>query len=275
LADLTGALKEFASAADAARSADVPGGEEVAAVAEANAVMALMVLGASEEAASSAAALGLEGALSHHRRLQEAMAGYDEGIEAFDTAQFEQAQSRFAKAAATFEELGETDYAARAHQGRVWAAYNRAVPLPPAQALAAYSAIQAEAETLGDPELGVRIVVASAMAAQALGMQESSQWLASSAKKAASLGFPELAARCHAALADQDGPLVERVHQARLAFSLDPQAVESVYALYSVAVDAYNADEFALAAALAREAMPYSGDLQDSLQAVLTAATEP
>jgi tetratricopeptide (TPR) repeat protein len=275
LEDLPGALAAFATAAQAARDAEVPGSAAVAEVAEANAASALVVLGASADAAAQAAALGLDGAVAHHQQLQAAMQAYDRGMTAYDGGRFAEAQGAFTQAAAAFEVLDEDDYGIRAHRGRLWAVYNQAVPLPPIQAWPLYSAIQPEAEAFGDPELAARVVAATAMAAHALGLEDAGDRLRAAAERAAEGGYPSLAARCHAALAEHGLPLDERVRQARLAFGLDPDAVESVYALYSVAVDAYNADDLALAAALAQEALPHAGKLKDSLQAVVDAATAP
>ena len=42
--------------------------------------------------------------------------------------------------------------------------------------------------------------------------------------------------------------------------------------MYSVAVDAYNADRFTLAEELATEVQPVAGDLSDAVTAVLEAA---
>jgi len=273
--DLPGALEAFGKAAQAARETDVAGSEAVAQVAEANAASALVVLGASVDAAHQAAALGLEGAVTHHKRLQEAMATYDRGIRDYDQALFSEAQQAFSQAALAFESLGESDYATRAHRGRLWSVYNRAVPLDPAQAWPVYSALQPEAVDHGDPELAARVVAATAMAAASLGLADAGERLAEAAELARQAGYPGLAARCHAALADQDLPLQERVRQARLASALDPAAVGSVYALYSVAVDAYNSGDLGLAGALALEAMPHAGKLEEGLRAVLDASSPP
>ncbi len=273
--ELGSALEAFAAAAEAARSAEVAGSEAVARVAEANAASALVVLGASEEAAARAAALGLEGAVAHHQQLREAMAAYDQGMVDYDQARFAEAQGAFTRAVGAFEALGETDYARRAQRARLWSVYNQAVPMSPLAAWPLYSAIQAEAEALGDPELSARVVSATALAADALDMADAAERLVDAAALATQAGFPELAARCHAALAEHPLALAERVRQARLAFTLDPTAIDGVYALYSVAVDAYNAGDLPLAAALAQEAMPRAGQLEEGLRAVLEASTAP
>ncbi len=273
--DLEGALTAFAQASQSARQVQAPGAQEIAAIAEANAASALVVMGASVDAAGQAAAHGLEAALHHHQQLQKAMVSYDQGLKTYDEGRFPEARNWFTEAAASFEALDERDYALRANRGRLWAVYNQAVSLPPDRAWPIYQALQAETEAIDDRELSVRVLVAGALTANSMDLGDAPSLLATAAERAMEAGFFSLAARCQAALVEHDLPLEQRVRMARLAFSLDPDAVEGVYALYSVAVDAFNAGELELAVALAQEALPRAGRLEESLQAILDAASTP
>ena len=89
---------------------------------------------------------------------------------------------------------------------------------------------------------------------------------------AVAVGLDELAAKCFSGAAELGPDLLPRAAAARRAHALDPGAVPSVYAMYSVAVDAYNAGQYGLAEDLAVEVGPVAGDLSDAVTAVLEAA---
>ena len=81
-----------------------------------------------------------------------------------------------------------------------------------------------------------------------------------------------MGSRCHGAMAEAPGELKDRARHAKDAFRLDPEGIAGVYALYAVAVDAYNAGENALAVELATLARPRAGKLATSLDEVIAAA---
>lgn len=271
--ELDRALERFAAAVQAARAAG-PAGASVASVAQANAAQALVVLGASPEAARRAASAGLdglEGAVAHHERLVAAMADYDAGRQAFDGRRYAEAERRFREAETALRALGEEDYARRARLARLWAGANLALGRPAAEALPALGHLQSEASQTDDVELQVRLAVGASLAAWELGHDDPGPKVVAAAELAEARGFPDLAARCRAALAEGPEPLEQRAGHARSAYHLAPTASAAVYAMYAVAVDAYNAGELELAAALAGEVLPKAGALEQAVRGVLDA----
>jgi hypothetical protein len=87
-------------------------------------------------------------------------------------------------------------------------------------------------------------------------------------------GIPDVGARCHGALAEREGDLDARAGHARAAQALDATDKASSYALYVVAVDAYNAGRNDLAIELATLARPNGGSLTGALDEVLAAARQ-
>jgi hypothetical protein len=88
------------------------------------------------------------------------------------------------------------------------------------------------------------------------------------------MGLEDVEARCHGALAERAGDLDARAKEARAAHKLVPGEVETVYALYSVAIDAYNADRVDLARELATLARPNAGALAGQLDIILKGTVE-
>lgn len=266
------ALVQFATAAELGRASDRRQGAFIADTAERNAAQALAVLGASPEAAALAASQGLAGATAHHSALSTALQEYEQGLEAYQEGRYVDAQRRFESSGARLEELGESAYASQAERALLWASYNVAVTLPPSEALVFWAEILADAQRLDEQELEVRAQAEQAVAFAQAGQPKAAQGLRQAAEKAEKAGYARVAARCYGELAEQPGALQERAVAARKAFALQPSATSSVYAMYVVSVDAYNADELALAGALAREAMPQAGELEEALQGVIDAS---
>ena len=266
--DLAQALEAFAQAAELAEAA---GGPLVQATAERNAAKALVALGASAEQAEQAAGDGLEAAIAHQESLAVAMKAYEDGLLLYDAGQYVEARRHFQSAVDGFKGVGERAYAERAERALAWSAYNSAVSLPPEQAWPFWTELVAKAEELEDVELYARTTAASALAADRLNQGDVPAKLKSAAELAEASGLPKVAAHCWAALAEQTIPLEERARHARRAMLLQPEDVQVVYAVYSVAVDAYNAEAYALARELALEALPRAGELAEPLQGVVEA----
>ncbi len=270
--DLEGALTSFVAAAEAADAAGTARGERLAALARSNAAEALRVLGHGPEAAERAASLGLDGILARQKTLAAARAAWSEGMAAWEEGDFTTARIRFDVAFLGFRELGEEGYARTARRGRAWATWNSAVGLPPARAFPFYEEIVQEAIQVDDPELRVRARSAQALAAIDLSGVDPLPLLRTCAEDAVDVGMEALAARCHAGIAEAAPSLDVRARAARRALELDPSGAASVYAMYSVAVDAFNAEQFVLAAEIATAVLPRAGELGDAVTAVLEAA---
>lgn len=269
--DIEGALKYFGEAVELGRASGRAQGAFIADTAEKNAAQALAMLGASEQAAALAASGGLEAALAHSEGLAAALQEYDQGLRAYQEGRFSDAQRRFVTAAERLEELGESAYAAQASKGALWCSYNLAVAMPPTESLAFWGQIQAEAQRLEVVELELRAGAELAIAQARSGHPSAADSLEKAARAAEKGGMPSVAARCWSERAELAGPLERRGQDARRAHALAPGAASSTYALYSVAVDAFNAGEAALARELAELALPNAGELEPDLRGVLEA----
>ena len=265
------ALVEFATAVDLGRASGRRQGDFIADTAQRNAAQALAMLGASPEAAAMAASQGLEGAKTHHAALSTALQEYEQGLQAYREGRYVDAQRRFKSSGARLENMGEAAYATQADKAFLWATYNVAVSLPPSESLVFWAEILADAQRLDEQELEVRARAEQAVSLAQMGQPKADAALKKAAEQAEKSGYPRVAARCYSELAELPGPLPERAAWAQKAFALQPKAKGSVYAMYVVAVDAYNADELTLARRLAEQALPDSGELQEPLQGVLDA----
>lgn len=266
--DLEGALALFVEAAETAEAA---GDARVAAVARDNAVEALRALGHGEENLARIRELGLADAIERQEALAAAEAAYAEGMAAWEAEDWARARARFGVAWRAFEGLEERVYAHNARRGHAWALWNQAVASDPVTALPFFEEIVQEAIQIDDAELRVRARTARALAALEVEGLDPAPLLRQAAEDAEATGMTELGARAWAGLADL-GDLADRASAARRAHELDPGGPASRYAMYSVAVDAYNADHYDLAEALAAEVLPEAGDLADAVTAVLEAA---
>lgn len=265
------ALLQFARAAELGRASDRRQGAFIADTAQRNAAQALAVLGASPEAAALAAAQGLEGVSAHHSALSTALQEYEQGLEAYRQGRYVDAQRRFESSGSRLKELGELAYAEQAEKALLWATYNVAVSLPPSESLVFWAEILADAQRLDEQELEVRSQAEQAVSLAQMGQPKADVALKKAAEKAEKTGYPRVAARCYSELSGLSAPLLERVVWAEKAFALQPNAKGSVYAMYGVAVDAYNADELELARRLAQQALPQAGELEEPLQGVIDA----
>lgn len=267
--DLETALVAFAKAAELAE--ETGHGDHVVETASRNAAQALILLGASEDAATLAVGEGVAGAVEHHRTLIAALKAYDQGLTAYGAGDFKTARSHFFESSTELKRIGEADYAKQAEKAYAWCAYNIAVGLPAEKSWPFWSDVIAEAQRLDDVELEARATAASAMVAVRLGMTGNSRRLGDAAEVAARAGLPDLAARCLAELAEQPGDLPERARHARSAFGLAPDDPATQVAVYNVAVDAYNGEQYELARDLAELGLTQPSDLKEPLEAILEA----
>lgn len=144
--------------------------------------------------------------------------------------------------------------------------------LPPKEAVARWSALVQEVVELDDRELYVRSYGASVMAASKAGQTGLETRLSECVRLAEDIGLPDVSARCHAALAEAGGDLAARAQHARAAFAQNPAEAVGVYALYVVAVDAYNAGDMKLTLELARLARPKASELSAELDELIQGA---
>lgn len=263
------AVEAFVRAAQQAEGVSGERAEQVARIARDNAAQALLVAGIDGERAKK---LGLDEAVAAHQRFVGAEKDYEAALTAFNQADFSTARVRFHAAFEAFAALEEDGYALKARRGRAWASWNQANGTPAAQGYPVFYELVQEALVVEDPELHARALVSAALAGQELGYGDPRKTLTEAAKAAEGAGLDGLAGQCWAALSKVEGDLAKRALAARRAMVMrgadDPEAV---YAVYSVAVDAYNADELGLAQELAAEALPQAGSLTEALQGVLDA----
>jgi len=260
------ALDAFALAATSAEQQ--PGGERIAAIAREDAAQALLALGD----ATGDAHADLAGAVIAHRELVAARAAYDQGVASYGAGDFAAARTAFDGALRDLLAVGDAEGARLARSGRAWATWNLAVGLEPAASMPIYEELVGEADEVGDAELQTRALAASLLARAALGEPTSLDRLQEVALRAESERLNTVAAQCLAAVADQHPDLRARAAAARAAAALDSSTPVGGYALYGVAVAAYNQDDMTLAVALAEEALPLAGSLEPAVREVLDAA---
>lgn len=266
------ALRGFALAAQEAEKVGGGRGAAVARVAREDAAQTLVMLGAGQDVAKLAAEQGVGDLLARQESMKKAFDAYDAGLAAYNARQYAQARDQFVSARQAFDQLGETAYALRARRAAAWSQYNYAVPLPTPAAYPVFAGLVEESGKVDDPELFARVYAAAALGAHELKQGDPSARLVECTKQAERLGLPDVGARCHGALAERDGDLDARAKHARAASALRPTDAATAYALYSVAVDAYNGGRNELAVELATLARPHAGALTGAIDELLAAA---
>lgn len=266
------ALAGFAKAAEAADRVGTGRAKTVARIARENAAQTLVMLGASEDVAKLAAQAGVADLVDRQVGLKAAFADYDAGLAAYHKRGWPDARVKFKAAQVAFEKLDEPGYAMRAKRAAGWSEYNQLVAKPAAEVYSAWTKLVEETAKLEDPELFTRTYAAAALAAHTLGQGDPKDRLVECTRQAEKNGLRDVGARCYGALADRDGDLDQRAKWARAAFALDGSEQAGVYALYAVAVDAYNAGRNELAVELAKLARPKAGKLTAAIDEILTAA---
>jgi tetratricopeptide (TPR) repeat protein len=269
------ALAAFARAAKLGEGLGTARGAQIAAHARVNAAQALKALGHGD-AASARLAGGpdLAAAVAAQERFSAAEGDYEAGLGAFERGDHQAARQAFQRAVTGFERLGEQGLALRARRARGWAARNEALRLDPAAASALYELALRDGEAAGDAELAAKAEVGAALASAALGRTEAPRRLLAAAERAERAGMVDEAVQCLGELAERAGPLSARHAVVRRALALSPGAPEGVHAAYSLAVDAYNDGDHALALVLVAEIGSDAGPLAEAVEAVRSAAGE-
>ena len=268
------ALAGFAAAAELAEKVGGARATALARVARGDAAATLVMLGHDQDLSKLAADSGLADLVKREQAFAAAAKAYDAGIKAYGGGDFSGARTAFGQAQEGFDAIGEKEYSLRARRSAGWAAYNALVLMPVATAHPLWQTLVFETAKLDEPELHARVYGAAVMAASTQRAPDLRGRLTECASLAQKARLGDVGARCHGALSeDSTLPLPERAQHARDAFSLDAAGTAGVYALYAVAVDAYNAGENGLALELARLARPRGGKLQAGIDEVISAAS--
>jgi tetratricopeptide (TPR) repeat protein len=272
--DLDGALRAFVAAADAADAVGTARGRQVAGVARQDAAQALIAQGHTADALAKAGELHLDAAVKQEQTFTEAEAAYDAARAAFNLKRYADARALFDQAYTAFSAIGETGYAQQSRRGRAWSEFDATVGQDPAVALPIWRKVAEDASQMGEPELRARADAAAALDASALGRPEAVTALRAAAQEAEQLGLVGLAGQVLAELADKETDLQVRAIAARRAYELREGDTIGTYAMYSVAVDAYNAEDYALALDLSDPIAATAGDLTASVRQVRDASKE-
>lgn len=275
--DLDRALAAFLEAAELGEALGTGRGKQIAAHARENAAQALKALGHTDELADEMAqATELAGVIERQSAFKASEAAYNRGLEAYNEGRYVSANDAFEEAIRGFTKLGEQGYVVTSRRSRGWALRGIALQAPPAQAMPYFEQAEQEALVSADAELRVKARTGAALAAADLGRKDAVKRLSAAAELAESAGMDTEAATAYARVAEVAEGLPVRASAARRAFDLKGGAdPEAVYAMYSVAVDAYNAGDAELALALTDEIAPHAGDLSSAVEAVRSAAREP
>jgi hypothetical protein len=121
------------------------------------------------------------------------------------------------------------------------------------------------------PELRARATAAVGLTAAELGLPDALATLRAAAPLAEAAGLGPIAGQVYASLAAMEPKLAEKALAARRAYDLRGGDDLGTWAMYAVAVDAYNDDQFDLAEEIAVEILPASGKLQPKVTEVLAA----
>ncbi|MFT5994308.1 MAG: tetratricopeptide (TPR) repeat protein [Bradymonadia bacterium] len=261
--DIGGALEAFVRASEAAEVAG-PRAARVQQIASENAAVAMAALGHNTEGASE---MGLEEVVRRRGVFDDASAAYEVGRTAYDEGRYSEARSAFERAQQRFMELGEVDHGTTARRALAWATYQDALRTTGIASYPFYEEIEQEAIQVGDPELAVRARVSRAMIASELEQPSAASQLLEAARQAEGGGYDVLAGQVWAEVALKPGELADRAMAARKAAEHLTGEELGTHALYAVAVDAFNAEDYGLARILAGEAGARGG-------ALATAVTE-
>jgi Tfp pilus assembly protein PilF len=258
----------LAAFVEAARLGEAAGarGRRVAMIAREDAAQLLIKQGVT---GVDAAKLGLDGAVARSRSFTEAQSQFDAARRAFDARRYDEARDGFKRAEAALVALGEGGYSTKARRNRLWAAYNAAADDPLAPSLKTFRSIAEDASALPDPELRARAEVAAALAASQLGDPSAVLSLRASSGLAERLGMLSLAGQCQAELAEKESTFDLRLAAARRAYALRDADKLGTYAMYSVAVDAFNAGDLPMARRLGEEILPGAGALKGEVERLL------
>jgi len=274
--DLDRALQAFLKAAELGEALGTERGTQIASHARENAAQALKALGHTDDLADEMAqATELEGVMARQEAFQAAEQAYKRGLDAYNEGRHGQAVAAFTEAVKGFSRLGERGHASTSRRGRGWAMRSAALLLPADQALPYLEQAEQDALAVGDTELRVKARTGAALAAAELERKDATRRLTEAAELAESAGLNEEAGLAYARIAEVATSMDTRASAARRAYDLrGTDDAEAVYAMYSVAVDAYNAGDAELALSLAQEIAPHAGSLAEAVEGVRSAAEQ-
>ena len=206
------------------------------------------------------------------RRFELAKESYGSGLKSFEAGDFDAARGLFHEAWVAFEKLDEKAFAHQARKARAWATLNASGGGEASHRLPLYGELVQEALLVEDTELVARARAGRALAASELNYGEVDESLREALRDTETLGLDKLSGKLYAAVARRSGELGPRAGAARRAMALLDGQVEGVYAMYDVAVDAYNEGDYELAIALCEETSGRRGELAADIQQVLDAS---
>jgi tetratricopeptide (TPR) repeat protein len=269
--DVEGALAAFGRAIEAAGGSGR--GPLIARVAKENAAKVVAQSTGSAEVLARAGELGIDDLVARARTYLTSRAAYDEALTSYQAERYPEAAAGFDRAVRGMESIGERAHAQVARRGRAWARFNATSGADATAGWPVWQALVEEASLLGDTELRVRAMVATALAAGELERPEAGKSLRAAADQAEAMGLGALAGQCQAALVEVTPALDDKVTAARKAHRLRGGDTEGVYALYSASVAAYEAGAYEVAIELAEQAEPGAeGELAAAVRQVLDAA---
>ena len=263
------ALLGFAEAAELAGKVGGQRAETLAAIAREDAAQTLVMYGSDADLARASADAGLSALVRRQQQLAVGFESYDGGLAAYNLRDFAKASRLFADSRASFEALGESAYALRAQRAAGWSNYNATIPLKGKAAVDAWGRLTEEVARLGDAELYARVYGASVLTRHAEGLPDLRIRLDECVRLSTIANLPEVAARCHAAIAETEGDLEDRAKNARLALKLAPKDGGTIAGVYGLAIDAYNAGRTDLAREMAQAIRPNAGSAGEQLDEIL------
>jgi hypothetical protein len=272
--DLEGAMTAFVDAAKAADATGTERGKALGKLARENAAKTVVELTDSTAVLEQAGRWGVDDLVARNTTYQRGRAAYDAALVEYNAGRYDPAYKGFDQAVKDLESIGEGGYARVARRARAWAQFNAYTHADANSGYAVWQRLVEEGSQLQDPELRVRAMGAVALAASELGRPEAIRSLGAAAKEAEAMGLRPLAGQCLAALVELEPTVPGKVAAARKAMALRDGDRTGVYALYSAAVAAYEAESYDLAIEVASEALPKAGDLAASIREVLDAAKQ-
>ena len=209
--------------------------------------------------------------MARHHAFLGAKKSYREGLKAYQHGRYSEAEEFFGTARAVFVDLGEQSLAKSEQRSMLWARWNTfaAMKSLPGEL---FETLIRQAQELDEQELVLRARIAQLSQHRREGVVVTVEEMMRAADQAERQGLTELAGQCWSELAEMGTDLDWRAGAAVRAHELRGVGDKiGVYALYSVAVDAYGADRYDLAKRLALRVRNEAGSLQDALEELLSA----
>jgi tetratricopeptide (TPR) repeat protein len=262
------AVRAFSDAAKVGRRLGTTAAMQLVAVAEENLALSLRALGH-----TAAGTGGFKALLERHEQFEEARKAYSDGLTEYERSAFHAAMLAFHQALVMFEKLDEAAFAAQARKSRAWASLRVAAMLAPKEAFAELSALVEEVAGVDDSELLARVQGAQALSAARIPRKNAVTLLKAASRPLREQGVDDVAGLVFMELSLLEEDWDKRVKAADTALALLESGESAAYAMYSLAVDAFNEGDYASALALCDRVVGRSGPLEESVAAVRTAAS--